>query len=297
MATLLKYKQENLPLTTRRLLIYGAPKTGKTALIGQLASKYKLLWLDTESGVDTLMATCSDAELGNVEYIGIKDLPSSPKADETLLRMFESKTTGYICKEHSTWNCPLCLKDKANFFPINMNELTPANGWIIVIDSGTQFGLSAFNHICNQNNITLADGDKASFAIWGVQGAHIDKLGTLIENGKWDVALTAHEVEVEMVDKSKRIVASMGTRKVASSFGKYFTDVIRVYKTAAGHKAASLTTDLPNCETGSRWGIDLAAPNTTIHDFFEMPEDKKGVGIQIKKTAPLGGLKKPLLTK
>ena len=41
--------------TTHRVLIFGSPKSGKTQLAGGLAKKFKLIWFDLESGINTLL--------------------------------------------------------------------------------------------------------------------------------------------------------------------------------------------------------------------------------------------------
>lgn len=267
MARLLKYKGQP---SAQRVMVFGPPKSGKTSLLALLAAQYKILLLDLERGKETLMAACSDSELDNIEYINIPDSPTNPIADSTLLDMWESRK-GWICEQHGVWKCPLCTKLASEFFQINLDELTPENGWIICIDSGTQFGQSAFHYICNKNKVSLEDGDKASFLIWGVQGAHIEKLFGMIQAGKNHVLLIAHEIEVEMPDKSKKLVASMGTKRVASNFGKYFDHVIRLSKQAGKHKQMSLTSAI-NAETGSRWGLDINDPRVSILDFFVKPD-------------------------
>lgn len=286
MANLLRYKDIE---KAQRVLLYGAPKAGKTTMAGELASKYRLLWLDLEDGVDTLFGSLNDTQLENVEYIRIPDSPSNPVAVDTLLKMFDSKIAGYICEDHGNWNCIQCAKKKDEFFQIDLNKLTPEEGWIIVIDSGTQYGQSAYHNVCNNSNISLTDGDKASFMIWGVQGAAIEKLFGLIQAGNNHVLLTAHEMEVEYPDKSKKLVASMGTKKVASSFGKYFNHIIRCSRQSMAHKQVSTTTAQVNVESGSRWGLDITEDGITILDFFKLPEHKQGKSLTTPKLGAATG--------
>ena len=41
--------------TTHRTLVYGGPKTGKTEIVGKLAEKYKIIFLDCDQGWNTLL--------------------------------------------------------------------------------------------------------------------------------------------------------------------------------------------------------------------------------------------------
>lgn len=281
MASLLKYK--GVP-QAQRMLIYGAPKTGKTVLAGSLAKYYNVLWLDLERGYSSLLGTdlipearlqLADADLERIEYIGIPDTPASPVACATLLKMVESKK-GWICNTHGTWCCPLCAKQKDEFFQIDLNQMTP-DKWVIVIDSGTQFGQSALSQICNRSGIKVEEGGHTTFEVWGAQGAYIAKLFGMFQNMNVNIVVLAHEIEVEMPDKTKRLAASMGTRNVASNFGKYFDHVIRLARAAGKHKVYSLTTSVGNFECGNRWSLDLSKPDVELKDFFQQKQAAKGV--------------------
>lgn len=267
MARLSTYKAEE---EAQRLLIFGAPKTGKTLQLGKLARKFKLLWLDLENGKDTLFQLPKEY-LDNIEYISIKDTSINPIAVSTVSKMVESTTPGYICEDHSEWCCAKCAAKKSSFFQIDMKQLTARNGWIIVVDSGTQFALSSMLHTCDKNNISLESGEKASFTIWGMQGVYIDKLFSMFQNGPWHLAVTSHEIEVTMPDKSKKIAPSIGTRNVAANFAKYFQHTLRATRVGGTYKVFSMAKDAANCEVGNRWNLDITKPGVDICDFFELP--------------------------
>lgn len=268
--SLLNYK-ETVGILPQRVLIYGLPKTGKTLAIGQLAAKWKLLWLDLESGASVLMNNLPDSYLENITYIKIQDDSFEPNAATTLLYMWEQgrKGAGYICKDHCKWKCAMCSKKKDEFFSIDLRELTPENGWIIVVDSGTQYGLSAFNHVCNDNNISLEDGEKASFTIYSAQGAYINKLFSMIQSGANHAVISSHEQELEMADKSKKLASTVGTTKLSANFGKYFDTIVRATKLMGVHKLQSSTAEKGNIDVGSRCNIDLSKAGTSMLDLFE----------------------------
>jgi hypothetical protein len=280
MRSLLKYKATSSK--AEHVLIYGAPKVGKTRKMGELAKKFNLLWIDLENGVSTLMDSCTDEQLDKIEYIRIPDSTINPIACETLLKMFESTTPGYICTDHGVWCCDLCAKQKDTFFKINLKELTPANNWVIVIDSGTQFALSSFHKVCNKNNISLESGEKTSFTIWGMQGVYIDKLFSMMQISNNHVIVSGHEIEVDMPDKSKKIAPSIGTRKVAANFGKYFDHVIRATKDAGGYKLSCDPIKSFSCEVGSRWSLN--AQTADIADFFIKPAKVESTNAPVAAT-------------
>lgn len=260
----------------QRVLCYGAPKSGKTCQVGELAKKFKVLYLDLEDSVDSLFLVCSDEQLANIEYIRVADTPSDPKAVTTVTRLAEQRK-GYICETHSDWNCPMCRSIKDQFFQIDLDNMPP-DEWIVVIDSGTQFALSALFHTCKANNVDFADADdKATYAMWRAQGAYLDKLFSTFQTLNVNLYVTAHEIEVTMPDKSKKLAPSMGTRNYAASVGKYFGHVIRLTRSSAGHKGSSMTVTT-GAEAGSRWGIDY---NTaSMLDFFIRPTDLPRLDLQ-----------------
>jgi len=77
---------EFIPSTRGKVLVYGAPKTGKTALVGKLASKFTLHWLDLESGIKTLLnpAMLDPQFRKNINVIPVPDHKLYPVAIDTV---------------------------------------------------------------------------------------------------------------------------------------------------------------------------------------------------------------------
>ena len=67
------------PSSTHRVLIFGAPKSGKTQLAATLAAKFKLLWFDLENGYGTLLKLPKEQQ-ENIELISIPDSKTFPIA-------------------------------------------------------------------------------------------------------------------------------------------------------------------------------------------------------------------------
>ena len=268
MANLLSRK--SIP-TAKRLMVFGGPTTGKTTLVGAIAKKYKVLWLDLDQGIDTLYQSLTDTELERIEYIRVADTMANPIACDTLTKMFVTGGKGYICEDHSAWNCPKCRAKASEFFVIDMAELTLANDWVIVVDSGTHFSESCIHRVLDNSSIdiTLAGkNDKATFAVYMAQGAMLHKLLTSIQNGVNSVVMTAHELEVEMPDKSKKLVPSMGTTKFARTINSYFSSVIRTSQVNGGFKVESLAGCSRAADVGGSPNLDLNDTKVTICDFL-----------------------------
>ena len=59
---------------THRVLVFGAPKTGKTQLAGALAEHFNLIWIDMENGHETLFKFPQEWQ-ERIEIIELKDTP------------------------------------------------------------------------------------------------------------------------------------------------------------------------------------------------------------------------------
>ena len=105
---------EFVPSARGKVLVYGAPKTGKTALVGKLASKFTLHWLDLESGIKTLLnpAILDPKFRKNINVIPVPDHKLYPVAIDTVREVLRGGKKR-ICMEHGKVNCPLCLKQPA----------------------------------------------------------------------------------------------------------------------------------------------------------------------------------------
>lgn len=273
MARLIQYVNEADP---QRVLLLGGPKTGKTALASVLAARFKVLMLDLENGKSVMLNHCTPEQLSNIEYVKIPDTYNNPCAVKTLLSLFvdNANKVNYICNQHGSLNCPLCRAKKDDpdaCVTVDLREWTADKDAVILIDSATQFAISALHNLCNVNGIKRENAttdDKVSYTLWDGQGATLDKLFSTLQNGPWHICCTAHEMEVEMPDKTKKLVAAVGTRKYAANFGKYFDSVIRVAKRNKKHVIESLTSSSLNADTGGRRSIDLAKAGNSLIDYF-----------------------------
>jgi len=260
---------DKLPSTTQRVLIFGAPKTGKTQLAATLASKYKLVWFDLENGYSTLLKLPKNQQ-EKIELISLPDSKTFPIAIETLLKVITGGEVS-ICEEHGKVNCPLCKKDEKPAVTVFLKELGADT--VVVIDSLTQLTNSAIAFITKNQ----PDDYKMEFSDWGNLRALVEKFLSQIQQAKYNVVCISHEEEVEMEDGRKKIVPVCGSSKSSRNTAKYFDHVIYTEIKNKKHIAASSTTYANNIMTGSRTDIVLEADiETTLLKIFS-PGQKAAV--------------------
>jgi len=257
---------DKIPTTTHRVLIYGAPKSGKTQLAAQLAHHYKLIWFDLENGYATLLKLPKPIQ-GNVEVISIPDSKVFPIAIETMLKVITGNKVN-ICEQHGKVSCPLCKKD--NLPTTDIELATVGTDTVVVIDSLTQLTNSAIAFITKNQ----PDDYKMDFSDWGNLKAIVEKFLSQVQVAKYNIVCISHEEEVEMEDGRKKIVPVCGSSKSSRNTAKYFDHVIYCDVKNRKHGAASSTTFANNILTGSRTDAILESEvNPSLDSIF-----KSGIG-------------------
>jgi len=256
------------PSSTHRVLIFGAPKSGKTQLAASLASQYKLLWFDLENGYGTLLKLPKSHQ-ENIELIRIPDSKTFPIAIETMLKVITgSKVT--ICDEHGKVACPICAKTpdyETNSTTISLKELT--NDTVVVIDSLSQLSNSAIAFITKNQ----PDDYKMDFSDWGNLRAVVEKFLSQVQQARYNIVCISHEEEVEMEDGRKKIVPVCGSSKSSRNTAKYFDHVIYCELKNRKHVSASSTTYANNILTGSR--TDVVMESLANPDLFAIFSQKQ----------------------
>lgn len=250
-----------IPSQTHRVLIFGAPKSGKTQLAATLAAKYKVIWFDLENGYGTLLKL-PQAHQENVELISLPDSKTFPIAVETMLKVVTGNSVD-ICEEHGKVNCPLCKKDNKPYTTICLKELGTDS--VVVIDSLTQFTNSAIAFITKAQ----PDDYKMQFDDWGNLRAIVEKFLSQVQQANYNVVCISHEEEVEMEDGRKKIVPVCGSSKSSRNTAKYFDHVVYCEVKNKKHVSASSTTFANNVVTGSRTDFVMEqAVEPTLLDLF-----------------------------
>lgn len=243
-----------IPSAARKILVYGAPKTGKTDFVGQLAATHKLWWFDLEDGVKTLISSprMKKEWLANIELFKIPDTQTFPVAVDTLLRVIKGGDHA-ICHAHGSVNCSRCKSLGAEAATtINVGAFTSND--VLVIDSVSQLAASVMNYI--KRDVILKDNydAKADWDDYAKQGRIMDRIFSILQQAPFNVVAISHEQLVEMEDSKKRIVPIGGTSNFSKTFAKYFDDVVYCEIVNKKHKFASSTTYSGSIVLGSRAG-------------------------------------------
>ncbi len=275
-----------LPSSTHRVLIFGAPKSGKTQLAATLASQFNLLWFDLENGYGTLLKLPT-AEQERIELISIPDSKTFPIAIETMLKVIAGNPVK-ICEEHGKVNCPICTKDSKPQTEVSLRDLP--NDTVVVIDSLSQLSNSAIAFITKNQ----PDDYKMDFSDWGNLRAIVEKFLSQVQQARYNIVCISHEEEVEMEDGRKKIVPVCGSSKSSRNTAKYFDHVLYCELKNKKHITASSTTYANNILTGSRTDVFMDADvNPTLLSIFKSVVSKP----ETQGQTALNQLKKGLLVK
>lgn len=241
-----------------KLLVYGPPKSGKTALVGQLAKCFKLHWIDLEQGVKTLLnpALLPLEYRANVNVINIPDHRFNPVGIDTVRAVFRGGHKR-ICYDHGKVACPLCSKrTDARWAEIDLGKFGDDD--LLVIDSISQLSASALNKV-TLKAIMAPNGEdyKASWDDYAAQGALIQEVLSIIQVLDLNIACISHETDVAPADAKERLVPVAGTRNASKLAAKYFDEVVYCSILNKKHVANNSTVFNPNIMTGGRSGILL----------------------------------------
>ena len=192
---------EKTPTKAHRVLLFGAPKSGKTQLAGDLAldPDFSLIMFDLENGADTLLKLPQSAQ-ERVELISLPDTRSYPIAIETMLKVIKGGPCE-ICELHGKISCALCRKDPKNkFTSITLNTLPLTT--IVIVDSLTQLTNSAIAHITKAQ----PEDYKLTYDDWGNLGKLMDTFLSHVQQAPFNIICISHETEVEMEDGKNKLV-------------------------------------------------------------------------------------------
>ena len=242
------------PSKYQRILIYGAPKTGKTQIAGAISSDFDITYVGNENGHGTLQKLPIEQQ-ERIEVINLPDTKDFPIAAETMLKL--AKGDEYkVCQTHGKVNCMACMKASLPVDTVYFNSRGP--GHVVIYDSITQLTSSLIAHITKNQD----DDYKLDYDDWGNLGKLMSIFLDRIQQAQYHVICISHETESELEDGKKRIVPVAGTRNFSRNTAKYFDHVIYAQVKNGKHVFSSSTTADPNIVTGSRTNAALEKMTT-----------------------------------
>ena len=234
--------------SAQSVLVYGPPKVGKTQLVGQLATKFNLIWFDLEQGSATLFKLDQESQ-NRVELIKLPDSRSYPVAIETCLKVIRG-TPCTIDEQTGKVLAPGAKRQEGHtYVDINLNSLD--SSYIVVFDSLTQLTNSAIANITKNQ----PDDYKLTYDDWGNLGKLMDIFLSHVQVAKFNVVCISHETEAELEDGKMKIVPVAGTRNFSRNAAKYFGHVVYCQVALKKHQFSSMTTSLNNIISGSRTDV------------------------------------------
>lgn len=262
----------NLKRPNHSILLYGPPKTGKTRLAGTAAripEFQRIFWFDCENGSETLLHMgLTDSELEKITIYRIPDTRENPRACETILKAFSSKSTGIkICDEHGKVGCVECEKAGKSSETFNLPSLTHQD--LVIIDSGSQLGDSALAMACAGKDVSF----KPTWDEYGLQVKWLGDIMSVIQQAyHTNFLVITHEIAVEEeingVSRDK-IYPLVGTKSFCQKVGKYFGTVAYIEIKMGKHSAGSSSTYKVNYLSGSRVNAKMeAAKEPDLRSIF-----------------------------
>ena len=245
-----------------KVLVYGPPKSGKTAIVGQLAAAgFTLHWFDMESGVKTLMnPTILPIEFRkNVKLYNLPDHRAYPVAIDAIRSLLKGGQKKF-CYAHGVHNCPDCVKTAGRKWsePIDLAKFGDRD--ILVMDSLTQLSNSALAKVTRAGWMK-DDEYKPTWDDYRAQGMYIDEVLGKIQVSNLNICMISHEIDVEKDDKKEKIVPVGGTRNVSKTVAKYFDEVIYMHVFNKKHVAHNSTLWSPTHLTGGRSSVNMETSN------------------------------------
>lgn len=234
------------------VIIYGAPKSGKTLLAGTLAKHFNVYYVGLENGHSTLFQLNPEWH-ENIDIINIPDTKENPVGIATALKLMTGAAVK-ICNKHGKVGCGLCVTKPDANTTYEFNKLDPEKD-VVIFDSLTQLTSSA-NGLATKG-LDATKGQHEEFKHWRVQGALLEKFLDLVQTSRFNVVVIAHEAGIEQVDKSEKIAPAGGTKNFARTIAKYFGHIIHLSIKNSKHKSNSSSTGSNAVLAGSRTSFEL----------------------------------------
>lgn len=275
----------------KHLMIFGPPKTGKTAAALLLAKQgYHVYFIDIERGGQVAVNPALGLEkyYDNIRYFPVFDTPKYPygadAVDKIMEAMYDRKPVKMCIAHGLVDRCTACGTDESKFHLMDM-WAKPPEKTVLLIDSATQLGNSIMALVMAKALKKGVD-DKPEFDQFGAQGKRLNHIFSNIQAAPFNIIVTSHDTEVVMEDDKKMLTPTAGTRNFSSQCARYFSDVVYIRKGPSSHTGASNTLFSARVQLGSRLGAaveDFNVPGESILLPIMAPAVAKALQAKAKK--------------
>lgn len=261
---------QKLELDRTRVLAYGPPKCGKSALALELAEFFNLHWIDLENGSKLFHNPkhLKPEWAERINYIPIPDHQGYPIAADTVREILKGGLKR-ICFTHGKVDCAVCKqKSDSIWSEIDLTKFGPKD--ILVLDTMTQLGKSMIAKVVKKQVDKLGDEYKFEWDDYRKQGFGLDTVLSRIQAAPINSLILSHETDVEKDEKKSMLAPVAGTGNFSSTVGKYFDELVYVYKQNGKHKISNATGFRNDVQSGGRSGVDLSAlPRPSLVPLFD----------------------------
>jgi hypothetical protein len=240
----------------QKVVMFGAPKTGKTKLIGDLAiAGFNIIYFDLENGIGTLTELPMEAQ-ERIQYVGLKDtydFPVGITTSDLIVRAGQFS----ICTVHGNVKCASMsckTPDKSQIVNIPKEYNIDSSKTIVVIESGTQLSASVTSWITKGRELTYQE----TLHDFRNNGNYLNRVLGFIQQANYNCIVTAHEIEAETEDGTVKLVPSIGSRNYSALVAKFFDHCIYTQVVNGKFKVISKAGQLNKVLTGSRLNIDTS---------------------------------------
>jgi len=262
-----KLSDKQLAGEPQSVIIYGAPKSGKTLLAGRLAKAYNLYYVGLENGHSTLFQLPKEYH-SKIEIIDIPDTKTNPVGIETALKLMTGAKTD-ICVKHGKVKCGACISGRLPMESYEFGKLDPAKD-VVILDSFTQLTSSA-NAVATKG-LDPTKGQHEEFKHWRLQGAFLEKFLDLVQTSRFNVVVIAHELGIDQPDKTEKLAPAGGTKNFARTVAKYFGHIVHLSIKNGKHRSNSSSTGSNLVLAGSRtaYEVDINDEDSIVNLFKEV---------------------------
>lgn len=272
------YRQSKSSIA-KKVLIYGAPSTGKTRLAGtvlKVPSIKRVFWFDFDQGILSLMQEnlgYTEEELAKAVLIQPQDSVANPVAYPILKKALYSNRPSQICLHHGKDKCRTCESSGAVFKWPGMAALSPED--VLVIDSLSQVTdttMALAKAAALQDELTT--GRRNAFAKYNYLAEYLTEILSVLQACSCHVVCITHQTqETDDAGQPKgEMLPLVGSLKFSGKANKYFSDVIYTYKSSRNYRATSSHKVLSNCCASSATEFRIEEQkdsNYTLSPLFE----------------------------